>query len=576
MADIALRFERDIVVLDGAMGSLLMAEGIDTETHPMHVNVLDPELIESIHKRYLLAGAQAITTNSFSGSKVSLAAYGLEAQADELNRAAVRIARSCRPQHILADVGPCGLLLPPYGSAAFDAVFAIYAEQIASLASEEPDAILIETMIDIADARLALLAAKSVTDLPVFVSVSFDEHGLMPLSATSAAAAALILEAAGADVIGINCSLGPAAMLSLTSQMAAVTALPLLAQPNSGLPLVDRSGQVTYSGTPDQMAEAAWAFRQLGVQFIGSCCGSDPAHTAAIFATVGDTDVAISGRKQRLGMALASPRSLVEIALDKPCISVGELLGVADAERIASEFRSGAFASASDACIDLNETGIDLLSVNLDAEGVTSVAGSAIQYAALISELVSVSRAPLILGCQDMTALEAALRVYPGKAMIGPFCASDENLQPFLSLASHYGAAVIVFCDNETPAQAEQVLLVADIVSLKKTDILFDIQSANAGGVDDALAQTISTVKAFKSRDLLTFASATRHSSDHAAFGSDDYSRLQIDFVKATIAAGINAVTFDTKDEQVAAAFQAANELRELNRLSRIGSGALA
>jgi len=248
MPDIGLRFGKDTIIVDGAMGTMLQREGISSDECLLLLNVLDDELITMIHERYKLAGAQVITSNSFGGTRTKLAEYGLEDRLEELNRAAVRLARQVSPEHVFADVGPCGLVLEPLGRAGFEQVFAEYAEQISALALESPDAILIETMTDIADARCAVLAAKSVCELPVFVTCTFDIAGRMPLSGTDPQTAAVILEAVGADVVGINCSLGPSQFLPLITEMAQATALPLIVQPNAGMPMLNAAGQTVYSG----------------------------------------------------------------------------------------------------------------------------------------------------------------------------------------------------------------------------------------------------------------------------------------------------------------------------------------
>jgi len=291
MPDLKMRFNLDVLIVDGAMGTMLQREGIPMDECGDYLNILDPDLIANIHCRYLAAGAQCITTNTFGSTRAKLSNYGLADHMEEINLAGVALARRAGAMHILADVGSCGLLMEPLGDASFNEVYEQYFEQIKVMASARPDAILIETMIDIADAKCAVAAAKAACDLPVIASCSFAGNGRMFLSASEPATAARELEAAGADAVGMNCGLGPESMVPLVKEMAAATDLPLIVQPNAGIPILDRKGATVFPGTVDEMVACAYEFRRLGVQFIGSCCGSSPAFTGALYATVGDTDV---------------------------------------------------------------------------------------------------------------------------------------------------------------------------------------------------------------------------------------------------------------------------------------------
>jgi 5-methyltetrahydrofolate--homocysteine methyltransferase len=209
MPDIMMRIGRDVLVVDGAMGTMLQRAGMPAGECPELLNVTNPEMVGDVHRLYRFAGADCVTTNTFGGSAPKLAEYGLADRVAELNIAAVRIAQHEGGPHVLADIGPTGLVMEPMGSATFDEVFAAFAEQAAALASAGPDAIFIETMTDIAEARCAVLAAKSVCDLPVFVSCTFGLSGRMDLSGTDPETAAVVLDAAGADGVGMNCGLGP-------------------------------------------------------------------------------------------------------------------------------------------------------------------------------------------------------------------------------------------------------------------------------------------------------------------------------------------------------------------------------
>ena len=620
MADIVLRFNRDTVVVDGAMGSLLLAEGIDPGLHAMLLNVIEPDLIEAIHRRYIMAGAQAITTNTFAGSRTQLAAHHLDDQLEDLNRRAVRLARRCRPEHVLADVGPCGLLLPPFGEAGFDEVFDVYAQQIAALAAEQPDAILIETMTDINDARIACLAARATCDLPVFVSLSFSASGYLELSATDARTAAVILEAAGADVIGINCSLGPDEIKPLLQQMAEFSRLPLLVQPNAGLPQTDALGNTIYKLTPDQMAQAAWEFRQMGAQFIGSCCGTTPSHTAAIYAAVGGTDVARVRRGARRAGALAggavaagasgtaggavagaaaagaggtaaaggavvaassagaaadssknAPRSmflssagtLVEINSEGPCLVIGERINPNGKPALVETLAADDYSLAISLAQQQIEAGANLIDVNVFAKEIDAKT----TFAALTAELAAYTPAVLVLDCLNARAIEAALRVYPGRALINAVNGSPERMQRLLPMAAEYGAAIIALCTDGTrlPADTDELLQIAEqireaalAVGLTDNDIMYDALTMAQVFDEQAFDKAIDAVRAFRARGWLTVLAIS-----NISYQAENKSQLNAAFVSAVVEAGLNAAILNPNDAEVMAALRTANAVRE-------------
>lgn len=306
MPDIGVRLGREVLVLDGAMGTMLQRARIPAEIAPMQLNITAPDVIEEVHRLYRLAGADCATSNSFGGTRHKLAQWGLADQVEPLNRAAVRLARAGGALHVLGDIGPTGLVLEPLGPAGFDELFDAFAEQAAALASESPDALLIETMTDIAEARCALLAARSVCDLPVFVTVTFGLNGRMDLSGTGPEAAAVVLEAAGASAVGINCGLGPEQMLPLVERMAAATGLPVIVQPNAGLPRLE-DGVTVFPGTAEEMGRYAARFVDAGATLVGSCCGSTPEFTGSIVDHAKDRSIATRAPRPG-GVTLAGPR----------------------------------------------------------------------------------------------------------------------------------------------------------------------------------------------------------------------------------------------------------------------------
>ncbi|GHU10183.1 5-methyltetrahydrofolate--homocysteine methyltransferase [Betaproteobacteria bacterium] len=550
MADIALRFDKDVLVLEGAMGTMLQKEGIPSDECAEMLNIMDPELIQTIHQRYQMAGAQCAITNTFGASRSKLDEYGLGEHTVEINRAGVRLARNSKAQHVLADVGPCGKVLEPIGKATFDEVYKIYAEQIKALAAENPDAILIETMVDIADARCALIAAKDVCDLPVIVSCTFDAGGRMELSGTPPEAAAVILEALGASAVGMNCGVGPQSMLPLLQRMAATTTLPLLVQPNAGMPYVDEHGDTRFPGTADEMAEYAGKFRQLGAQLIGSCCGTTPTFTGAIYAAVGDTDVVSRPAPDRgSSVALASPNNVVYLGSGRNCAIIGERINPTGKAALAEQLEQGNMSIVREFAASQQQNGAALIDVNVGAPLVD--AKVALPAAALA--LVGFTTAPLVFDTTDAEALEAALRVYPGRALINSVNGDPASCEAVLPLAKRYGASIIALALDETgipKTVAGRIEIVNKIRSqahahgLSDSDLLVDMLVMTAATDETAPGTTVEGV-----REVTELGLATVLGVSNVSHGLPNRPLLNAAFVRAAISAGLSAAIANPDDQ---------------------------
>jgi 5-methyltetrahydrofolate--homocysteine methyltransferase len=293
-SDIRKRFQGGGVLLDGGMGSVLIGEGLETGRPPEEWNCSRPDVIRKIHDAYLDAGAVVITTNTFGATPSCLGRHGLADQAVSLNSAALDLARDSVSKHgpggmeslVALCVGPCGSLLAPVGEATEADLAGAFAVQLSAIdAAGAPDLILIETMFDLREALVALKVVRERTELPVAVSLTYTRkpRGFFTMMGDEAAAAARTLEAAGADIIGANCSLEGEDMVALAGVLRESTARPLLCQPNAGSPTL-RDGKPVYEQTPEQFAGHAVRLFELGVQAVGGCCGTTPDFIRALAA----------------------------------------------------------------------------------------------------------------------------------------------------------------------------------------------------------------------------------------------------------------------------------------------------
>jgi 5-methyltetrahydrofolate--homocysteine methyltransferase len=282
----------DRLVGDGAMGTMLLDRGLAPGQPPEAITLTHPAVLEDIARLYLDAGADLLETNTFGGSPLKLALHGLEHETEAINRAAVEAARRAVGDraYVAGSCGPSGRLLKPYGDVSPDATYDSFRRQMAALAAAGVDCICVETMTDLAEARLAIQAARDVAPgIPVLATMTFDAtpRGYFTIMGVSVAAAAAGLAEAGADVIGSNCGNGVKHMVAIAREFRRHTTVPLLIQPNAGLPRMVGDA-VVYDETPEFMAEMAHGLIAAGVAIIGGCCGTTPAHIAALRALVDD------------------------------------------------------------------------------------------------------------------------------------------------------------------------------------------------------------------------------------------------------------------------------------------------
>ncbi|MBI4832966.1 MAG: homocysteine S-methyltransferase family protein [Candidatus Lindowbacteria bacterium] len=275
------------LVFDGAMGTMLQARGLSLGECPEEWNASHPDVVQQIHRSYFEAGCDIVETNSFGGSRLKLARYGLAERTRELNRKAVENARGAAPagrtHYVAGSVGPAGEFIEPYGALAYGDAVEVFREQVKALEEGGASIICVETMSDLSEARAAIEAAKTSTKCVVFASMTFSQgkHGYRTMMGVDPVTAAKSLEEYGADVIGANCGAGPEGMTEILKEMSGATSRFLFAKPNAGLPKLE-GDKTVYPETPDEMAVKMLPLLALGARILGGCCGTTPEHLREI------------------------------------------------------------------------------------------------------------------------------------------------------------------------------------------------------------------------------------------------------------------------------------------------------
>ena len=401
---------QDFLVVDGAMGTQLQERGLaDAGQIPEMLNFSHPDDIAAIHKAYVDAGAEVITTNTFGANRLKLEGA---ASVEEVYRAAAGCARAAGAPYIAGDVGPTGALLEPMGTMSFEEAYDLFAEQVRAVAAAGCDVVLIETMADLREAKAALLAAQENCNLPVFATMTFGEDGRTFLG-TSPEVAAEVLSSMGAHAVGLNCSLGPAELLGAAQDMARRSRRPLMVQPNAGLPRVE-DGVTVFDVSPEDFAAAMEGMIDAGASIIGGCCGTSPEYTREL-RRMADARRVPTPRAYEPACVLCSAQEAVALPVGVPRIAViGERINPTGKPKLKAALRAGDLDYLVGEAVSQQELGADVLDVNV---GLPELDEPAV-LAAAVDKLSSTVTLPLVVDSSDPVAVEAAVRGYAGKPLI--------------------------------------------------------------------------------------------------------------------------------------------------------------
>jgi len=537
-------------IFDGAMGTMLQAAGLEEGYCPELFNVERPEVVKNIHAQYLQHGSDVITTNTFGACSLKLEDYDLQDRVREINIAAVKVAKEAiaevKPSaRVAGSMGPTGRFLQPLGNMSFDDIYDTYKEQADSLIEGGVDFIIIETIIDVQEMRAALLASldarneaeKTKEDVQIICQFSFSEDG-RTITGTPPAVAATIVEAIGADIIGINCSLGPEQITPLIEEIASVTNLPISCQPNAGMPqLINK--QTVFPLTAEEMGPLMLAIVDAGASYVGGCCGTTPAHIQSI-----SNAVKAHAPKERAYIEpktiITSRTKLLELGHNVKPLIIGERINPTGRKVLAQELRDGSFIRVKRDALDQVEAGADILDVNM---GVAGMDQTPLMEKAIF-ELSMLVETPLSIDTLDPAAMEVALKNYPGRALINSVNGEEESITHVMPLAKRYGAALLCLplSSGDLPEKAEdRVALAESIVNraynygLQPHDLLLDPLVLTLASGEDSARQTLKTLRLYKEK----FGFPTVMGLSNISFGMPQRPYLNGQFLTMALASGL-------------------------------------
>jgi 5-methyltetrahydrofolate--homocysteine methyltransferase len=494
-----------VLLGDGALGTMLAQEGLPPGESPELWMLSHPEKLKIIHQAYLKAGAQVIQTNTFGANRLKLQEYQASSQVKKINLTAARLVKEVvgEKAFISGIVGPTGHFPAPLGEYTWSQLVEVFREQMEALQAGGVDFIFLETFSDLGEARAALYAAKNFTTLPVACSLTYTQG--RTLTGTSPETAAVVLEAMGADLIGANCSTGPQELLPIIEAYSKATNLPLLVEPNAGMPELI-AGKTVYRETPKMMASFVEGFLQLGVKFIGACCGSTPEHIRVMsekLSTLSLPKQETTSTKKSFPTRLTSRTKIITIGTDELPRVIGERINPTARKSIAQAFRENKWELILQEAFGQVEKGADLLDLNVGLPGFDE--GDLLIES--VRQLQMALDIPLVLDCTNPTALEKGLQEYQGKTLINSVNGEEKSLATILPLAKKYGAAVLGLTLDEKgiPTKAEDRFKIAEkIVSrgleigLAKEDLLIDCLVLTAATDSSLCLETIKTIHLVK------------------------------------------------------------------------------
>ena len=576
-AEFAQLIKQGPILLDGATGTNLQNAGMPVGVCPEQWILENPDVMIALQKAYVEAGTDILYAPTFTANRIKLEEYGLGDRLEEMNKELIALSKEAAQGKALvaADMTMTGQQLYPIGELMFEELVDVYKEQAAVLANAGADLFVVETMMSLQESRAAVIAIREVCDLPIMVSLTYNPDG-RTLYGTDPATATVVLQSLGADAIGINCSTGPEDMIAPVRKMAEYATIPILAKPNAGLPELE-NGVTVYKTGPDEFAACGKRLVEAGASIIGGCCGTTPAHIKALKDAVKDMPVHAPLAKKR--RVLTSERRLVEIDLNGRFMVIGERINPTGKKKLQAELKEGKLNIVRDMALDQERNGADILDVNMGMNGIDEKE----MMLNTIYEVTTTVDCPLCIDSSYVEVIEAALRIYPGRALINSISMEKEKMEKLLPIAKKYGAMFILLplSDAGLPDSSEEKHAIIRTVmeeaiknGLAKEDMIVDGLVATIGANPKAALECYETFAYCKNELQLP----TVCGLSNISFGLPERIYVNTAFLTMAIANGLTmAIANPSQELLMNAAFASdlllareGSDIRYINRMNML------
>ena len=543
-----------ILYLDGATGSNLVKAGMPSGVCPEQWILEHRDVMLKLQKDYVQASTNILYAPTFTANRVKLAEYHLEKNMSAMIHELVAISREAAassPGHtvlVAGDITMTGEQLKPMGKMELEELIDIYKEQIPSMVDAGVDLLVVETMMSLAETRAALIAAKEVCDLPVIATLTFEADG-RTLFGTDAKTAAIVLESLGASAIGANCSTGPAQMESIISDMVTHTRIPVIAKPNAGLPFLDENGNTCYNMEAEEFTEEMEVLVNAGATILGGCCGTTPEFIRQIHDRFG-TEAKVTAVRRPEGIRyLTSERITHSFGLEDGFFVVGERINPTGKKALQAQLKEGSFEKVIQFAEEQEACGAKVLDINMGMSGIDEKAS----MLRALEEVSGVTNLPLSLDSSYVEVLEAALRHYPGRALVNSVSLETEKFEKLLPIVAKYGAMFILLplSDAGLPKDIDEKKEIihkiydrATSLGMHKEDIVVDGLVATVGANPKAALETLETIRYCKANGFATICGLS-----NISFAMPERSFVNTAFLTLAIQAGLTMAIANPSQE---------------------------